>query len=86
MSFRADEEAADAEHRNDDAGCAHGEEELATLAIHQRHAHDGHEEVHGGEDDVTPMGEDVGEAALQQDVGVVADDGVDAGGGVAEPG
>ena len=33
--------------------------------------------------DVAPVGEDVGEAALQEDVGVEADDGVDAGGGVA---
>ncbi len=56
---------------------------LPPLAVHQRHAHHGHEKVDRGENDIAPVRLHVGESALQQNAGVEADDRVDAGGRVA---
>ncbi len=60
------------------------EQELAALAVDQHDAADGHQKVDQREDDVAPVRLDVGQPALQKNVGVIADDGVDAGGCVAE--
>ena len=82
--FRLQEQAPTLNERDDDAGGADDEEELAALAVDEHHADDGHQKVDDGEDDIAPVRAQVGEAALQENVGVVADDRVDAGGRVAE--
>src|SRR4029077_7122542 len=78
--FSSAKEQARAEERNNNAGATHREQELASLAVHQQHATDGHQEIHDCEKDVAPVSLDIGKATLQQNVGVVTNDGVDAGG------
>ena len=46
--------------------------------FHQQHTANGHQEIHDCEKNVTPMSLHIGETALQEDVGVIADDGIDA--------
>ena len=79
----AEEQGGGGEGQNDADG-ADGEEEFAPFAVNEKDAADGHHEIEKGEDDVAPVGLHVGKAALQEDVGVVANDGIDAGGSVAE--
>ncbi len=81
--FCPDEERADDEHGDHDAGGAGNQQEAAAFAVDEQHADGGHEEVDEGERDVAPVGLQVTQTALQQDAGVVEDDRVDAGCGVA---
>ena len=74
----------DKEQANDDARSSQNEEEFSPFAVHQRHADDGHEEVQKGEQHIAPMGMQIGQATLQQDVCVVSNDRVDAGRRVTE--
>src|SRR6185437_16154296 len=84
LAFREMEEHADYDHRNDNARGAEDEQESASFFIDKDHASDGQQEVDDGEEDVAPVGMEIGESALQKDVGVVGDDGVDSGRRVAE--
>ncbi len=59
------------------------EQEFTSLAIDQQDAAHGHQEIHDGEEYVAPVSLNIGEAALQEDVSVVADDRIHAGGLVA---
>ena len=77
--FRAQEQDADKKQANDDARCPQNEEKLPSFAVHQGHADDAHEEVEKREQHIAPMGKQIGQPALQQDVCVVSNDRVDAG-------
>src|SRR4051794_39469741 len=51
MGFGANEERAHREMSNDDSGGSENEKKFASLTIHQRHAHDGEQEIAEGEHD-----------------------------------
>ena len=70
---------ASAKQRDDDARTADRQQEFASLAVHQQDAANGHQEIHESEKNVAPMSLHIGKAALQKNVGVVPNDGVDAG-------
>ena len=78
-----EQERDDSEREKHTAG-AGGEEELATLAVDQHDPNKRHQELYGGEENITPVSTDIGEAALHQKADVVSRNGVDSGGCIAE--
>jgi len=79
--FGTQKEDADTDQGNDDATGANDEQEPAPLRSTAPCDH-GHEEIDDGENDIAQWHGDR-KGGLQENAGVVSDDGIDAGGGVA---
>src|SRR6202040_3519430 len=75
QTFGLAEEQAGTNQRKNNPGRSQRQQELSSLAVDQHNAADGHQKVNDGENNVAPMSLDVGETALQENVGVIADDG-----------
>src|SRR5208282_3837643 len=76
------EEAGGDQGKNDSRG-PKGQEKFSTLSVHQHYAANGGKEIDQRENYVAPVRLNIGKTALQQNVCVVSEDGVDAGGLVA---
>src|SRR5579863_1629560 len=79
MFFVADKEQAGADHGDDNSAGADRQQKLTTFAIYQHDAAKGDQEVDDLKNQVSPVGCEIRQTALQKNVGVVADDGVNAG-------
>ena len=83
QTFRLMKKNAGTNEQHDDPGSPHREEKLAALAVHQHHAADRRKKIDDSENNVAPMRLHIRKTALQQDVCVVSNDGIDSRGLVA---
>ena len=83
MRFRLVKNKPNRKQRNNNARTAKREQKFSPFAVHERDGTDGHQKIDHSEDDITQMRLLVAQPRLNEDGGVVTDDGIDAGGLIA---